>query len=353
MSRNLLEYHPIVGYRYIPNLKARIRHEDGGYLVQSNNMGFRCRHDFKAENPHRKFRVLLFGDSFTAGDGVSNVYRFGDLLEQRFADMEVYNFGLPGSGTDQQYLAYTEFAPGIAHDLLVICPYSDNIRRNVASHRLAKSGVKEEFVFRPKPYYELREGEIHLNHCPTPKETIRLADVDLKKVPAAWLPDGWQPEGDAIDDKFSFFELAKRILSGLDERYPGLRCRSQRLRGVRWPVQYENAEHPDWLLMQAIISKWIKSSTSDTLLFPMPNFRHIEGCCNAENFRRRFSELANSTGSKFVDCLPKFWSLPFYERRVARFPTDDHPNKSGHTIISEVLIDAITPAYDRWKEAKK
>ena len=42
------------------------------------------------------------GDSFTAADGVSNRQRYSDLLEARLPGIEVYNFGLPGTGTDQQ-----------------------------------------------------------------------------------------------------------------------------------------------------------------------------------------------------------------------------------------------------------
>ena len=42
MNRQLFEYHPAFGFRFIPNLKARVEHEAGGYLVRSNKSGFRC-----------------------------------------------------------------------------------------------------------------------------------------------------------------------------------------------------------------------------------------------------------------------------------------------------------------------
>ena len=31
MTRNLFEYHPVLGYRFIPGIEARIPHEGGGY----------------------------------------------------------------------------------------------------------------------------------------------------------------------------------------------------------------------------------------------------------------------------------------------------------------------------------
>src|SRR5262245_19452241 len=106
MQRQLFEYHPRFGYRFIPELKARIDHEGGGYLVKVNRAGFRCDHELAPMKCEGSFRVLLFGDSYTAGDGVSNRDRYGDVLEKLVPSLEVYNFGLSGSGTDQQYLIW-------------------------------------------------------------------------------------------------------------------------------------------------------------------------------------------------------------------------------------------------------
>src|SRR5262245_10687095 len=110
MGAPLLEYHPVAGLRFIPGLRTRVEHEGGGYLLRTNEAGFRSEREFE---PHRQAggaRILLFGDSFTAGDGVSNAHRFSDVLETLVPGTEVYNFGLPGTGTDQQYLTCTHLA---------------------------------------------------------------------------------------------------------------------------------------------------------------------------------------------------------------------------------------------------
>jgi carbamoyltransferase len=108
MEIQLFQHHPIIGYTFIPNLKTRIEHEGGGYLLRTNAAGFRSEHEFSTAKTAGKFRVLLFGDSFTAGDAISNKNRFGDVLETLVPDVEVYNFGLPGTGTDQHYLVWRE-----------------------------------------------------------------------------------------------------------------------------------------------------------------------------------------------------------------------------------------------------
>jgi carbamoyltransferase len=133
MNRIQFEYHPIVGYKFIADLRSRIQHEGGGYFVKTNNLGFRSDTNFQ-EGKAGKKRILVFGDSFTAGDGVSNKFRYTDLLEKD-CDCEVYNFGLPGSGTDQQYLLYKEYAPKFDHDLLIISVLVENIRRVNAQYR--------------------------------------------------------------------------------------------------------------------------------------------------------------------------------------------------------------------------
>ena len=103
-----LAYHPRIGLTFTPSFKGRLPHESGGYLLRSNAAGFRSEHEFAVERAPGVFRVLLFGDSQTAGLGVSNRQRFGDLLEKSIPGLEIFNFAIDGIGIDQEYLAYLE-----------------------------------------------------------------------------------------------------------------------------------------------------------------------------------------------------------------------------------------------------
>ena len=64
------------------------------------------------------FRVLLFGDSQSAGEGMVNAHRYSDLLERAVPGLEVHNYAVSGTGTDQQYLTYLEHR-SVQHDLVV------------------------------------------------------------------------------------------------------------------------------------------------------------------------------------------------------------------------------------------
>ena len=139
MNKQLHQYHPLIGYTFIPGVKARVQHESGGYLVKVNNLGFRCNRDISEKKDPDKFRILVFGDSYTAGDGVSNGKRYSDLLESMIPNSEVYIFGLSGTGTDQQYLIFKEFAKAIEYDLVIIGVMVENINRIITRYRPYKS----------------------------------------------------------------------------------------------------------------------------------------------------------------------------------------------------------------------
>jgi carbamoyltransferase len=77
--RMTIQYDADVGHRFTPNLRARIPGEDGGYFVVTNSLGFRSDYEFeRAASRHP--RILMFGDSYTAGDDVSNADRYSDQL---------------------------------------------------------------------------------------------------------------------------------------------------------------------------------------------------------------------------------------------------------------------------------
>ncbi|MBW2243281.1 MAG: hypothetical protein JRH01_14940 [Deltaproteobacteria bacterium] len=341
MGRNLFEHHPILGYRFVPGLRARVRHEGGGYLVRCNQAGFRCDHEAKRERPSGQRRLLLFGDSFTAGEGVSNRFRFGDLLEARAPDLQVLNFGLPGSGTDQQYLAYREFARKLEADALLLCPMVENVRRNLDTHRLTQSATDGQLVLRAKPYFTLEDGGLQLHHQPVPKNVVAKSEFEeaghvsnLRQVEtvASPLRTRWRALG-----------------AELDTRLPGVRGFSRRLRGVRWPMDYEDPRSPGWKMMAAILERWITEAQAPVLLAPLPTTDHVMGDLVAEGIHARFAELAERSGAQFVDVLPALRSEPRNVLRRFRFAKDDHPTRLGHGLLAAALSEAVAEVLPRAK----
>lgn len=161
-----MRYHPRIGYTYMPDAKLRVQGANGGYLVRTNAAGFRSDREFVPARKSGTFRVMLFGDSQTAGDGTINALRYSDLLEKAVPDLEINNYGLSGTGTDQQLLTYRENS-AIEHDLVVIGIYVENVRR-LLSRIVRSRDVSGEELFRAKPYFTMDPEGMVLRNVPVP-----------------------------------------------------------------------------------------------------------------------------------------------------------------------------------------
>ncbi|MDQ3696700.1 MAG: SGNH/GDSL hydrolase family protein [Gemmatimonadota bacterium] len=325
MSRELFQYHPVFGFHFIPKLKARVSHEGGGYLIRTNEAGFRSEHEFLTAKPPGVCRILLFGDSFTAGDGVSNAARYGDVLETLLPTVEVFNFGVSGTGTDQHYLIYREVARNIEHDLVVIAVLVENIRRIVARYRLIDSSSGETLLL-PKPYFTIDgDGAITLHNSPVPRDPVR---------PDA-LPENEQQHVDRGGD----FYLLRRMIGAL-----GPRAKSfvQSVVGQNPVPGYDSATSPDWLLMKAILTRWISETARPVIVMPVPLYHFVEEVSSPANYRARFAELAAMPGVTVHDPLADFLVVPRSERRRFRFQHDVHPTPAAHRVLAESLARAVS-----------
>ena len=322
MNRQILEYEPVIGFRFVPGLQVRVPHEAGGYLVKTNAQGFRCAHDFDpAPDAAGRRRVLLFGDSFTAGDGVSNGQRYGDQLESLLGNVQVYNYGLPGSGTDQQYLAWRGYGRGVSHELLIIAAQVENIRRVAAQYRVGIDPAGRTLCY-PKPYFTLESGGLELHHQPVPREPV--ADEALQ--------DG------AKVDRGGRFATLRKLVNAV-----GAKEFVQRVTGYQPLPEYNQADNPDWLLMKAVLTRWVQEHRGPVLLTPLPLHHYVEGTADASGYQARFRELAGALGCHFHDPLPDLLAYSAEARRGFRFEGDIHPTPAGHRALAESLRRAVAP----------
>lgn len=324
MNRQLFQYHPTIGYTFVPGLKARVEHESGGYLLRTNQAGFRCRHEFGAERRPGTFRALLFGDSYTAGDGVSDKFRYAEVLEREVPNLEVFNFGLSGTGTDQQYLIWREFAQRIEHDVVVISVLVENIRRVTARCRpyLTPEGEQQLLA---KPYYTLeRDGRLALHNVPVPRDPI--------------APEGG--EASAHLDRGGRFVWLREQVNRLG---PGVKDRLQRWTGYQPVPGYDRASHPDWKLLEAILRQWVAEIAAPVVICPIPLYQHIEETASPKGYQARFASLADPPAVTVHDPFPDFQRVPVAERRRYRFPVDCHLTPSAHAVLARSLAGCIEP----------
>lgn len=328
-TRRLFHYHSVVGHTYIPGLRARIPHESGGYLIECNQAGFRSSTEFSKKKPEGKFRILLFGDSFTAGDGVSNQYRYSDLLPSMLGKtVEVYNFGLSGTGTDQQYLCYREFAKDIEADLLVLGIYVENIRRNVAHYRPFVD-TDSAIRYYSKLWYSLGDDQ-----------SLKLNGVPVSRYPID--PSALPYSERATIDRSGRYVRLRSFVRKLGNNPIQL---IQRLSRYQPLPNYSNAQNYDWRLMHAILNSWINDVPIPVLLFPIPIYQYVENTANPRPMRARFQELANASSCHLVDPLPDLWLRSKADRRRFRFENDSHLTTSGHEALALTLSKSISKLF--------
>jgi hypothetical protein len=164
-----------IGWRLKPN-----RRFGPDRIYRSNSLGFRSDREFDASPQIPK--VVLVGDSFTFGVGVSGGATFGSLLEQRLGGTPVCNLGTPGFGLDQMWLTWRHYGLPLGPRLAIVAFISGDFTRSEEAYR-----PWERFN---KPAFKLVGGEL---------APMRIEDRPpaiwgfLDRYSAMWRVGGWPP----------------------------------------------------------------------------------------------------------------------------------------------------------------
>jgi lysophospholipase L1-like esterase len=320
LHRQLMQYDELLGYRFAPGLKVRIPHEGGGYLVKTNGAGFRCNREATPQKNSAR-RVLVFGDSYTAGDGVSNGKRYSDVLEENLADTEVLNFGLSGSGTDQQFLIYREFAKKIEFDAVVITVLVENITRNVVRQRewADREGVP---LCVPKPWFDLGDnGAISLQGVPVP-HPFHAEPAEIAEASGGLL------------------SKARKMVNGMG---PDFKDKVQKLTRFQPLPEYDSADTHAWKLLRAILMNWVAEVKVPVMIAVLPVYQYVEKTASYTNVRKRFDELAMETGVPLHHFVDDLWKFGDEERRNFRFRGDVHMTPPAHRAVGEAMAHYLRP----------
>ncbi len=165
---------PATGWTYRPNSKR----QDGTFTV--NGAGLRALREYTMKPAADTLRIALFGDSFVAGDEVTDEEvwgsRLAQLLNQSGNSAEVINFGVGGFGMGQAFLRWQSLGKGYAPDIVIFVFQAENLDRNVNIFRLLYT---QGGVVYSKPRFILEEGKLALINSPAlPPDEMR----DVLKV---------------------------------------------------------------------------------------------------------------------------------------------------------------------------
>jgi hypothetical protein len=148
----------------------------GSKVLNSNSKGIRGK-EYSYERSEKK-RILIFGDSFTFGDEVSNNETYSYYLQEKLPSSEVINLGVHGYGHDQMLIYLKEEGIKYRPDIVILGFVYEDTQRNILSFR--------DYA---KPRFVLVDGQLELKNSPVPKpekllknEFYRSRFIDLLTI---------------------------------------------------------------------------------------------------------------------------------------------------------------------------
>jgi carbamoyltransferase len=314
-TKPYVQHHPVFGYRYIPNADILLRRPGGGrYRIRVNAQGIRSDREYSPSKPARTYRMIVLGDSMAAGQFVTNACRFSELLERRVPGLEVVNLALEGSGTDQQLLLYQHLGLTFEHDAVLLLPFLQNIRRNLVDARDAIDPRTQMKTLRPKPRFEVVDGELTLKNVPVPMDVRQETLAGAAEAPAP----AWKTRAANLPGVNVWRRAFQSVIPW--EPFP----------------EYREVDGAAWQLMRAIITR-IKTLAGDRPLVLAPTFyANYVRFRMARNYWARFSSLRELPRIHPVDLLPYFREVDDPEASFQE-PHDIHFSLMGHVVLAEAL----------------
>jgi len=154
-SQSYTVYHPTRGWALRPNITNQIVFQNK--ILNTNSKGIRGKIEYNYEKNPNRTRILILGDSFTFGKGVSDTETYPYYLQQMLPNTEIINFAVSAYGHDQMLIYLLEeglkYHPDIV--LLGFGPWDNE--RNLS-----------EFHYYSKPRFHWSRHQLVLCNSPVP-----------------------------------------------------------------------------------------------------------------------------------------------------------------------------------------
>ena len=329
-TKPYIQHNPKVGYIYSPDTCLDLHDPEGkSYRLTINQDGLRSNKRYSLSKPPHTFRILAFGDSYCAGQYLNNNDRFSEQMEKLCPGLEVLNFGLEGTGTDQQLLLFEHYGMRYDFDLVMVCPFIENIRRNMASYRVALDPITGQLVLVPKPRFELVGDHLETLGVPVPAQKIPFKEAGPDLL--AQTDFGGSNHNPSALGRIKDAANKILVLSGLKNVI------YRTIPHEPFP-EYKNPSSPAWLLMAAILKHFKELARAKPLVIVPLVYVSYMYYSMASHYIDRFRSLEENDGVYFIDTLPYFRRLLSHEIDRCFLANDCHYSFLGHGILARALV---------------
>jgi hypothetical protein len=262
-----------------------------------------------------QYRIVLLGDSFLEGYGVSDEDRFSNLLEE-WSGTEFLNFGTSGNfGPTQYWQLYEHLAEAFDHEELWVMILPDN-------------DFLDDYP-RPGRYHPYLEGEY-----PDYKLKYTLDNImDSKVAPDRKSPGMYLKE-------FSYFASVayhlKRFLTGKDNPEEVVKSKNNNYSGY---YDYREAE----LLRLRFVLERLKESSEGKVMrvFTLPRLNDLVRFQYDDTppLPLKLAEIAAEVKFQYYDLLPEMNSRYYQKWEELVLSCDGHWSAEGHRLAAEIMME--------------
>ncbi len=367
-----LEYripHPTLGWVLEPGVTYSNRLLETTARVTYNVEGWRDL-DRTIENPARRFRILVLGDSFMEAYSVNLDRAFHQQMQTLAGEaghrLETINLGVGGYGTLQEYLAFREMGQRYGADLVLLGFYVANDVRN-NSLELEQMMNSNPLKVSSRPFLD-----------PDPTQPWQISQIDFEAAQRRYEMARSQQNSPLYQfaNQFILFRVGQRVVTEkfqLNTSSPrhtrqtstasDLNDREQlelALYGINYceePLEYTRA----WNLTSRILARLkrdVEAAGSQLIVFSVPALEEVSPkewqkvkskvtdpnrlCLADAPGHQRLKAILETLDIDFVDLLPDFRQAAQIEETELFWQSERHWNPAAHALAAKQVLSFLS-----------
>ncbi len=319
---------------YVPRANATVHYAPFAATFTTNADGLRGPRVPRAKDPNRK-RIVVLGDSFAWGHGVSAGEAFPELLAAALADVDVVNLGVPGYDLPRELALFRRIGLSYKPDLVVLALCQNDIRDAQADAARAAAGEVDNVIASGAaagsvpPLRAVKQFlHAHSHLFALIQQTVNTS----KSLARAAVRLG-------LKEELAGYELLDDNLRPALVGAPESMCRARQkiiddIIDIRDAARSAGAEVLVALIpcVQAVDARELTKSIAYT--------RYGSGDFAMEEAMERIERACDELGVRVVNPLAAF-RASFNRGESLYLPGDLHFNPAGHALFAERLLPSI------------
>ena len=307
---NLSQYDPLLGWKGVPDGTSEFTTVNNSIWLTHNSEGFRdMEHD---KSGSQKPAIVFLGDSFTWGYEVEFAEMFVNLVRNELPNYEIYNLSHRGYGTDQQLLTFTQWYKDQPLEVVALMFSENDVEEINANERYDK----------PKPQYQIVDGELVLTGVPVP-------EIE------SWTSSSAEPETNNRNLSLKSFFYRSHFIHDIAFRIELLQSASNSKNVQR---KYKPRELALTSRVLEALEQEVEMRGGKLVVFFIPSKRQVEKLDDSQPYQMQIIALCEELGIQYFDLasdFPSSWPRTYYRYGI-------HWNVRGNQIAADAIFRHLT-----------